>query len=99
MTDYTKFYGFSEDPFDISQDPKFFFPSESHNEALASLTYGINQKKGFILILGEDGIGKTTLIHHLINQLDEKVATLFFPQSHLPFHQILKENGIQPLKC
>ncbi len=91
MTDYTKFYGFSEDPFDISPDPKFFFPSESHNEALASLLYGINQKKGFILILGDDGIGKTTTIHHLINQLDKKVTTLFFPQSHLPFHQILKE--------
>ena len=72
-------------------DPKFFFPAESHNEALASLLYGINRKKGFILILGEDGIGKTTLIHHLLNQLDEKVKTLLFPHSHLPFHQILKE--------
>jgi type II secretory pathway predicted ATPase ExeA len=91
MTDCTKFYGFSEDPFDISPDPKFFFPSESHNEALASLLYGINHKKGFILILGEDGIGKTTIIHHLVSQLNEKVTTLFFPQSHLPFHQILKE--------
>ena len=92
MTDYTKFYGFSEDPFDISSRTlKFFFPAESHNEALASLLYGINRKKGFILILGEDGIGKTTLIHHLINQLDEKVKTLLFPHSNLPFHQILKE--------
>jgi general secretion pathway protein A len=91
MSDCAKFYGFSEDPFDISPNPKFFFPSESHNEALASLLYGISHKKGFILILGENGIGKTTIIHHLINQLDEKVTTLFFPQSHLPFHQILKE--------
>ncbi len=95
MTDYIKFYGFSEDPFDISPDPKFFFPSESHSEALASLLYGINRKKGFLLILGEDGIGKTTLIHHLLNQLDEKVKTLLLPQSHLPFHQILREMLLQ----
>jgi type II secretory pathway predicted ATPase ExeA len=91
MADYIKFYGFLEDPFDISPDPKFFFPSEGHNEALASLLYGINSKKGFILILGEDGIGKTTLIHHLLSRLDEKVTTLLFPRSDLPFQQILKE--------
>ena len=91
MADYTTFYGFSEDPFAITPDPKFFFPSESHKEALASLLYGINRKKGFIVILGEAGIGKTTLIHHLISQLDDKVKTILFPQSHLPFHQILKE--------
>jgi type II secretory pathway predicted ATPase ExeA/phage tail protein X len=91
MTDYMKFYGFSENPFGDSPDPKFFFPSESHSEALASLLYGINHRKGFALILGETGLGKTTLIHHLIDTLDEKANIVFFPQSGLPFEQILKE--------
>lgn len=66
MTNYTKFYGFSVNPFGISTDPKFFFSAESHKEALAAMWYGINERKGFILILGEEGIGKTTLIHTII---------------------------------
>jgi len=91
MTDYTKFYGFSENPFDVTPDPKFFFPSESHSEALASLRYGITHRKGFVLILGEAGIGKTMLIQHLINTLDAQVKTVLFPQSQIPFEQMLKE--------
>ncbi|MEN6318389.1 MAG: AAA family ATPase [Syntrophaceae bacterium] len=65
MTDYIKFYGFSENPFDLSANSKFFFSSESHGEALAALSYGITQRKGFVLILGESGIGKTTLINQI----------------------------------
>jgi type II secretory pathway predicted ATPase ExeA len=91
MTEYTQFYGFSENPFDILPDPKFFFSAESHSEALASLLYGINQRKGFILILGEAGIGKTTLIHHLINILSAKVKIAFIPQSQIPYEQLLRE--------
>jgi len=66
MTDYIKFYGFSENPFDLSANSKFFFSSESHGEALAALSYGITRRKGFVLILGESGIGKTTLINQII---------------------------------
>jgi general secretion pathway protein A len=95
MADYNTFYGFSENPFETSPDPKFFFQSESHSEALASLLYGINQRKGFVLVLGEAGTGKTTLIHHLINTLDEKVKTILIPESQIPFAQILKDMLLQ----
>jgi general secretion pathway protein A len=91
MTDSMTFYGLSENPFDPSPDPRFFSPSESHNEALASLLYGINRRKGFVLLLGEAGVGKTMLIHHLIDTLDANVKTIFFPQSQLPFEEVLKE--------
>ncbi len=66
MIDYKQFYGFSASPFNLSTDPKFFFPAESHKEALSALLYGINERKGFILILGEKGVGKTTVIHKMI---------------------------------
>jgi general secretion pathway protein A len=95
MMDYTKFYGFSENPFDVTPDTKFFFPSESHSEALASLRYGITDRKGFILILGEAGIGKTMLIQHLINTLDAQVKTILIPKSHIPFEEMLKDMLLQ----
>ena len=95
MADYTKFYGFSENPFHVSHNPKFFFPSESHSEALASLQYGISYRKGFILILGEAGTGKTMLIHRLISTLDKQVKVIYFPQCQLPFQEMLKEMLIQ----
>ena len=91
MSDYTTFYGFSEDPFTLAPDPKFFFPAESHKEALASLLYGISHRKGFVLVLGETGMGKTTLIHHVASALGPKVKTVFIPQSRIPYEHLLKD--------
>jgi general secretion pathway protein A len=58
---YKNFYGLSEDPFQISPDPRFLYMSEQHREAFAHLTYALNKSKGFTVITGEAGTGKTTL--------------------------------------
>jgi general secretion pathway protein A len=62
---YESFYGLRENPFNVTPDPQFMYLGEKHREALAQLLYGVKEKKGFILITGEIGTGKTTLIHYL----------------------------------
>lgn len=66
---YETFYGFREKPFHVTADPAFLYPSRQHQEALAHLLYGIRERLGFILILGEVGTGKTTLAKTLIQKL------------------------------
>ena len=74
---YEKFYGFKEKPFEITPDPEFFFSSENHKEALAHLQYAIREGKGFTVITGEAGSGKTTLVRTLLSQLNGKVKTAY----------------------
>ena len=88
---YTEFYGFSEQPFDITPDLRFLFLTESHREALASMTYGIYERKGFISIAGEVGTGKTTIIHQLLDNLDRRVKVVFISQRKATFEQLLRE--------
>ena len=87
---YTKFYDFSEKPFNLTPDPKFLYLTPSHREALASMIYGIKERRGFISITGEVGTGKTTLIYTLLNNLDEKVDSVFIYQTNITFEQLLK---------
>lgn len=74
---YEKFFGFKEKPFNITPDPKFVYFSETHKEALAHLKYAIREGKLFSVITGEVGTGKTTLVHTLLNKLDENVRTAY----------------------
>jgi general secretion pathway protein A len=78
---YESFYGFREKPFEITPDPKYLYISESHKEALAHLTYAVREKKGFTVVTGEVGTGKTTLVQTLLSRLDgnTKTAYLFNP--------------------
>lgn len=80
---YTWFYGFSEEPFHVNPDPRFLYLTETHRQALNSMIQGILDRSGFILILGELGSGKTTLIQHLLNTIDRKVraVAIFRPQN------------------
>ena len=67
---YTEFYRLRGLPFQLTPDPRFFFGSAGHTRAMAHLTYGLHQAEGFIVITGEVGTGKTTLVDLLLSQLD-----------------------------
>jgi general secretion pathway protein A len=67
---YQSYYGLTEMPFHITPDPKFLYLSDTHQEALQHLKYGVTEKKGFIVLVGEVGCGKTTLCRKFLNELD-----------------------------
>lgn len=73
---YEEFYGFSERPFQLTPDPAFYFESVTHKKALSYLGYGLNQGEGFIVITGEVGSGKSTLVAHLKQKLDDERLTV-----------------------
>lgn len=66
---YNAFFGFAESPFNLSPDPGFFYRSQQHEEALANLIYGVQSRKGFIVLTGEVGTGKTTMLECLRDYL------------------------------
>jgi len=66
---YKQFFGLNRNPFEISPDPFFYHPTPRHNEALANLHYGVGRRKGFIVITGEVGTGKTLLVRCLLSEL------------------------------
>jgi general secretion pathway protein A len=66
---YKQYFGLSRNPFEISPDPYFYHPTPRHNEALANLHYGVGRRKGFIVITGEVGTGKTLLVRCLLSEL------------------------------
>ena len=72
---YESFYGFTEPPFSLTPDPRFLWPSETHEEGFATLYYGITRRKGFLLLTGEVGTGKTTLLRAAIDQIPSDIET------------------------
>jgi type II secretory pathway predicted ATPase ExeA len=72
---YQMHFGLSQAPFNITPDPSFLYRSASHREGLAQLSYGIRARKGFVVLTGEVGTGKTTLIHALLNDLNGSAHT------------------------
>jgi general secretion pathway protein A len=74
---YLKYYGLKEKPFEITVDPRFIYLSETHKEALANLVYAVQERKGFAVLTGEAGTGKTTLVQTLLSRLDVKTKTAF----------------------
>ena len=80
---YTSYFNLKSKPFQISSDPAFLWLGEKHKEALATLRYGILDNKGFLLLTGDVGTGKTTLIHTLLNSLGHDVISTSIPDPSL----------------
>jgi general secretion pathway protein A len=87
---YLTFYGFTEKPFNATPDPKFLYLSPGHREALAQLLYGTEERKGFIVLTGKVGTGKTTLLHALCQRLNGQSAISLVVNSTLPFDELLE---------
>ena len=87
---YKEFFGLRANPFNVNPDPRYLFLTRHTEEALACLTYGIQSRKGFVLLTGEVGTGKTTLINKLMEWLRlQQVATAFIFNSRMDVPQFL----------
>lgn len=97
---YSKFFGFREKPFNVVPNPAFLYPSSRHRMALTYLEYGLKENIGFILLTGEIGTGKTTLIRHLLAKIDseKEVAVLFNTNVTADdlLKQVLREFEVEP---
>jgi type II secretory pathway predicted ATPase ExeA/phage tail protein X len=87
---YLKFYGLSEKPFSQTPDPRFLYWNDSYREALASLRYGIQERKGFLTMIGEAGTGKTTLLRKLLDDLGPDAVSVFLFNPNASFEEILE---------
>lgn len=89
--DYTQHYGFGRMPFGEDADREALFPSETHKEALASVLYGIRERKGYTVIFGERGMGKTHLARQAMDRLDEGTRAVLIEAPHDRYYMLLKE--------
>ena len=86
---YNNHFGFSESPFSITPDPRFFYTNPVYQEAYANLRYGIEKKKGFIVITGEAGTGKSTLLRRLMRNLGDTIHSAYIFNTDLTFPELL----------
>ena len=97
---YEAHFGLKEPPFSITPDPRFLYLTRSHRDALAYLHYGIEQRKGFLVLNGEVGLGKTLVVRTLLGQLPDDVETAVVMNARLSFRQLLymalRDFGLNP---
>lgn len=87
---YSSFYGFEQSPFNVTPDSEFVYYSEQHKEALAHMLYGVQERKGFIVVTGRVGSGKTTLCRAFMNELEEDTSTALVLNSKMTAREILE---------
>jgi hypothetical protein len=86
---YCNHYRFYEKPFDVTPDPRFLYLTSDHRETLASLIYGIQERRGFITIIGEVGTGKTTLLNATLDRMDGNTKVAFIFNTDVTFNEML----------
>ncbi|MBT0652915.1 AAA family ATPase [Geomobilimonas luticola] len=88
---YTGFFHMQKEPFRMTPDPEFLYLSPSHKEALASIIYGVKQRKGFIAVVGEVGVGKTTILRSFLKTVDkEHVKVIYVFNADVSFKALLR---------
>ncbi|MBM4243785.1 MAG: hypothetical protein FJ148_08215 [Deltaproteobacteria bacterium] len=87
---YLSFYGLGEKPFGQTPDPKFLYWNDGYRETIANLRYGIEERKGFVTMIGEAGTGKTTLLRKLLDDLGPDVVSVFLFNPNATFEEILE---------
>lgn len=87
---YAHFYHLSENPFNLTPDPKFHYINESTREALAAILYGIKSRKGFLTLIGEAGTGKTTLLRRVVDDIEGETRVVFVFNPGVSFDELLE---------
>jgi general secretion pathway protein A len=87
---YLNFFGLREQPFGVTPDPRFLYLSPAHREALASLYYGIEAGRGFLALIAKPGMGKTTLLFHLLEKFRTTARTAFLFQTQCTSREFMR---------
>jgi general secretion pathway protein A len=87
---FLEFYGLREQPFGVTPDPRFLYLSPAHREALASMFYGIDSERGFLALIAKPGMGKTTLLFHLLQQFRNRARTAFVFQTQCTSREFMR---------
>jgi general secretion pathway protein A len=87
---YLEHFGLRENPFSLTPDPRYLVMTDGHKEALASMIYGIQERRGFVLVVGEVGTGKTTLIRHLLGHFGDNIRTCYILNTLVSFEELLE---------
>lgn len=87
---YLKFFGLREQPFGVTPDPRFLYLSAAHREALASLYYGIEANRGFLGLIARPGMGKTTILFHLLEKFRSSARTAFLFQTQCTSREFMR---------
>ncbi len=97
---YKKYYRFSEKPFSLTPDPRFLFLSKHHQEAMGHMLFGIEQREGFMVIVGDVGTGKTTLCRCLLDRLNDDIQVALILNPMLSDMDLLRtcvhDLGVKP---